>query len=461
MNPDMWVFWVYASTRQRFKEGYREIAHIARLPGRDSPNVNILQTVYRWLRDTSARWLLVVDNADDGKIFFDADSGNVTSEKGEGEKQLASYIPRTTNRGVLITTRYEKIGIRFTDRHQDIVQIGPMADQFALALLKQKSGHFFEDHEIGANLIKELDFIPLAISQAAAYVCCRAPQISIVKYLKALQQEGQKASKLLKVDNPDNRRDEQASNSVFKTWQLSFEYIAEKRPTAARLLSLMSFFDREGIPKELLLPPMSCVDENDNELYDNMYEDVSSKDDSKQEDFFGNGTNREDDTADHDDNNQVSDAKSDKSASDSSVVSITSDFNDNTAMLHGFSLVTIETGGASYEMHRLAQLTTRNWLDQTSRSEMWTREALSRLYERVMPGNHFFIESRKWQSHFHAISAHIYAMSVTASCRESVLLMKERLLALKLRMKYFNGVLHNLTSILDADESLQFHNIIG
>lgn len=39
---------------------------------------------------------------------------------------------------------------------------------------------------------------------------------------------------------------------VLITWQILFESIRESRRSAADLLSLMSFFDRQGIPKTLL-----------------------------------------------------------------------------------------------------------------------------------------------------------------------------------------------------------------
>jgi hypothetical protein len=59
-------------------------------------------------------------------------------------------------------------------------------------------------------------------------------------------------SKLLKKDMGDIRRDATASNSIITTWQISFEYIRKEMPTAARLFSLMSLFDRQGIPESLL-----------------------------------------------------------------------------------------------------------------------------------------------------------------------------------------------------------------
>jgi hypothetical protein len=43
-------------------------------------------------------------------------------------------------------------------------------------------------------------------------------------------------------------RDWEAKNSILATWQISFDYIRDKKPSAAEPLPLMSFFDRQGIP---------------------------------------------------------------------------------------------------------------------------------------------------------------------------------------------------------------------
>jgi hypothetical protein len=39
---------------------------------------------------------------------------------------------------------------------------------------------------------------------------------------------------------------------VVTTWQISFEQIRQERPLAAELLSLMSFFNSQGIPESVL-----------------------------------------------------------------------------------------------------------------------------------------------------------------------------------------------------------------
>lgn len=53
----------------------------------------------------------------------------------------------------------------------------------ALRLLQSRIGS--EDYESDArDLIRALDYIPLAISQAAAYIYCRRPRVTLRLYLE-------------------------------------------------------------------------------------------------------------------------------------------------------------------------------------------------------------------------------------------------------------------------------------
>jgi hypothetical protein len=120
----------------------------------------------------------------------------------------------------------------------------------ALALLRKKLDFDTEDDAVA--LIHLLGCMPLAIAQAAAYIAQRAPRRSILQYVEEVRRSGSDGSRLLEMDVGDGRRDGRASNSIMATWRISFEHIRRIVPTAARLLSLMSLFDRQGIPEQLL-----------------------------------------------------------------------------------------------------------------------------------------------------------------------------------------------------------------
>ena len=106
-----------------------------------------------------------------------------------------------------------------------------------------------------------LDHMPLALVQAAAYIRERAPRCSMQQYLEEYQQSDSRKTSLLNREAGHLRRDAAASNSVLITWQISFDHIRKTRQSAAGLLSLMSFFDRQGIQEALLRRQSSTADE--------------------------------------------------------------------------------------------------------------------------------------------------------------------------------------------------------
>jgi hypothetical protein len=71
----------------------------------------------------------------------------------------------------------------------------------------------------------------------------------IMKYIVELSAVERRVQLL---QNAAMRRDEQALNSVLAMWHISFEHIRSKRPSAACLLSFMSFFNRQGIPEFMI-----------------------------------------------------------------------------------------------------------------------------------------------------------------------------------------------------------------
>ena len=94
--------------------------------------------------------------------------------------------------------------------------------------------------------------MPLAITQATAYICRRMPRFSVQQYFDALEQSRGRRADLLQREFPSRSRDSEASNSVFRTWQISLDHIYKTERSAAELLSLMSFCDRLAIPESLL-----------------------------------------------------------------------------------------------------------------------------------------------------------------------------------------------------------------
>jgi hypothetical protein len=160
-------------------------------------------------------------------------------------------VPESSNGCVLVTSRSRKAAYEMIGDYESIISIEPMTEASALALFRKKFKDESSDADI-QELMQSLDYMPLAISQATAYIRQRTPRMTVSKYLKDLKQGERDKASLLNTTVRDRRRDGKASNSILATWQMSFEHIQKMQQSAAKLLSLMSFFDRQGIPEDLV-----------------------------------------------------------------------------------------------------------------------------------------------------------------------------------------------------------------
>lgn len=257
-----------------------------------------------------------------------------------------------------------------------------MSEQFSLVLPERKLGQDLYDPIVGSELAKELENMPLAISQASSYIHWKSPQVSMSDYLSTLRKHDRKKAKLLKNSRGDARRDFEAENSVMRTWEISFEHIRGKRMTASHLLSLMSFFDPHWIPRSMLLPPMLCVDKSGKKSYIVDEEGKFPVDLCLSTNKGGGNASIQRDTRI---NEKPCAGHSDKSieSTSSSEDETTSGFSEDLTMLQNFSMISAEIGGAMFEMHGLVRLGIRTWLSNTAGLETWKQEFITRMHRRL------------------------------------------------------------------------------
>ncbi|KAL7921812.1 hypothetical protein ACQKWADRAFT_294513 [Trichoderma austrokoningii] len=305
-SPETSVFWIHGGTEAKFEESYRSLANTLTLPDRHDPNTNVLALVRDWLQSAeSPPWLIILDNADEMETLFPP-----RSQDGESQREpLASYLPKTGNGKIVITSRNRSVAERLTGGgHKSIQEVPTMDHAEALKILENKLSQDI-DQDGAADLARALDFIPLAVSQAAAYINRRAPRVSISSYMEEFRQNEKQKRSLLNRDAGDLRRREDVSNSVVITWQVTFEQIRHERPSAANLLLLMSFFQSQNIPECMLSGYNNIVESN------------------VEEDMDGD-----------------------------------EDLEDDLDILRGYSLLRLSTSSGLCDMHALVQFCTKVWL---------------------------------------------------------------------------------------------------
>jgi hypothetical protein len=165
------VFWVHASAQARFKEAYKDIADQLQLPGRDNPKADVLQLVRNWLRDeVNGRWMMVIDNVDNVETFTSQKRQRQEDEAdASAQMSLATYLPQSRNGAILITSRSKDAAVRLAGGYNKIKEVPVMDESEGLQLLRNKL-HNPPIEESAVDLLHALDCIPLAVTQAAAYI---------------------------------------------------------------------------------------------------------------------------------------------------------------------------------------------------------------------------------------------------------------------------------------------------
>ncbi|RDW73410.1 hypothetical protein BP6252_07317 [Coleophoma cylindrospora] len=325
-DPEIWVFWVHAATAERFEQSYRTIAAKLELRDWGDPKTDIFALVSSWLSDNdSGHWFMILDNADDLTVFCPGrQPRSQDSETPPTTNSLLSYIPRTTNGSLLVTTRDRGTATWISSGYTSVIRIDVMKLYEAKLLLRFKIPDTDSIESQETELVEELECLPLAITQAAAYISRLTPWMTVSKYMQLYRQGDTHKIRLLDEESGDHRRDHNVPHSVIRTWQISFDQIRKQHPEASELLSLMAMLDRQGIPEYLFYPH---------------YQDTLN---------FGKAI----------------------------------------APLSEFSLITIEKGGNYFEMHRLVQLATKRWLESINEAEKWHGKAMKILSDSFPNGEH-------------------------------------------------------------------------
>jgi tetratricopeptide (TPR) repeat protein len=305
-NPECSIFWVHAANLARFEETYSRIASECGLLVREDAQIDVLYVVQTWLETQhEGPWLMIIDNVDDAHMFF--------REQTRSGKTLSQYIPHTARGSLLFTTRNRDIAVDLTP-FASPVEVPVFTKVEATQLVTGRMAK--NEPEMNTlELLAELEYIPLAITQALAFMSKR--RRSVAQYLELYRQSNSNKTHLLSYEFSDHARQYNSMESIAKTWTISFESIRNDNRRAANLLSLMSYFDSQSIPLDLL-----HQDDEDN-----------------------------------------------------------LDFDDALAMLQAFSLIKSSDKDTKFDMHRLVQLATQLWLAEDNKGEddKWAFEALKTL----------------------------------------------------------------------------------
>ncbi|QPC76889.1 hypothetical protein HYE68_007641 [Fusarium pseudograminearum] len=246
------VFWVHAENETTFAADYKTIG--TKLGFDEQLNGTQLLDAVRTTIEAMPKWLMIVDNADNLSLFG---VGRQAQAEDETEKQgnsMRDYIPCAPKGTVLWTSRDGHIAGTLVGARRGI-EVQSMALYEARHLLENILHNTSTAPETlrGAGtdaLLEELQYLPLAISQAGAYM--KRLSMTTEDYLNHLNQ-GKSRWEVLKVSDTDRHRRPEASNSVLETWKISTEQIRIESKTSYHILRVIAYVDNQDIPEELLV----------------------------------------------------------------------------------------------------------------------------------------------------------------------------------------------------------------
>ncbi len=234
------VWWIEAETRDGLLNGLVELG--ARFNPRIGEETNRERAARASLEELENRglekpWLLIYDNAEDPAA-------------------IDGWMPRA-GAHCLITSRW-----RDWTGEADALDVDVFPPDVAVDYLCETSGRSEpKDREQAALLAKELGYLPLALSHAAAF--CRARDTSFKGYLEKLAE---------RVKEKPDRRSRAGKDypwSVYETFELGLERVlasqpelgAPPQPRAEEMMGIMTYLGSDGIPLDLFPESLFSRDE--------------------------------------------------------------------------------------------------------------------------------------------------------------------------------------------------------
>jgi nucleoside phosphorylase/tetratricopeptide (TPR) repeat protein len=245
-SPEMSVFWIPCTSYESVEQAYMNIAQMTGMPELNAGAVK--EQVKTYLsHERSGKWLLIYDNADDMHLW---------TKETETRPPLKSLLPHNEAGNILFTSRNRKLAVKLA--LSNVVQIPDMDEDTAMQMLQKHliRKDMLEDKEATTTLLQQLCFLPLAISQAAAYLN-ENDITTLGSYLSLLDAQEENMVKLLSEDFEDDGRYADMQNPVTTTWLVSFSQIQLLDRLAVDYLSFMACISPRNIPQSLLPPALS------------------------------------------------------------------------------------------------------------------------------------------------------------------------------------------------------------
>ncbi|RBR16165.1 hypothetical protein FVER53590_13503 [Fusarium verticillioides] len=236
------VIWMPALSMASFEQACTKM--ISEFGIEQTNDENAKETFRKFLRSEKAgNWFLIIDNADNIETLYG------TAEAPGG---IVEFIPDCEHGYILYTTRSREVAVSVAQNN--VVKLSEMDDEDAKALLKSSliEKNQMQDTVLIDKLLEKLAYLPLAITQASAYM--KVNEISVNEYLHIFQNTNHDMVELLSYGFRDRTHYDSSQGAVATTWIVSFNQIRALHEDAATILSVTAYLEPKAIPRALLPP---------------------------------------------------------------------------------------------------------------------------------------------------------------------------------------------------------------
>ncbi|KAL2826956.1 hypothetical protein BDW59DRAFT_160535, partial [Aspergillus cavernicola] len=238
-EPECSIFWIPCTGYEAVEQAFMTIAQIVGI--QDMEPAEVKEHLRTYFSQTIGKWILIFDNADETDMWM-KDSSTASA--------LKDFLPYNSQGHIIFTTRNRKLAVKLAS--SSVIHTPELDEKTGMEFLEKSliQKCLLDDHHAVITLLEQLTFLPLALTQAAAYI--NENGIEMSDYLLLLQEQEADVVELLSEDFDDDGRYKNIQNPVAMTWLISFYQIQKLDQLASDYLSLMACVNPRDIPKSFL-----------------------------------------------------------------------------------------------------------------------------------------------------------------------------------------------------------------
>ncbi|KAF5632700.1 eukaryotic translation initiation factor 3 [Fusarium sp. NRRL 52700] len=216
-----WYHHIKESLAKRFDGLRMKTQHSASASPSDASDKSLRKMFLTWLSSNgNCGWLMIIDNVDDLDSF-----------------DFRDWLPSTLCGSIIITSRRRDLAI-----HWNFIEVDGMTINESIKLLNESShavpaSDAAQEWKSSLELVRQLGYLPLAISQAGDHIAMSEVDSPVSEYLFDYHRHLKMSSASKAIYNPWDSTKE----TVWTTWEISYEAVRERSPLAAEVLLLCGF----------------------------------------------------------------------------------------------------------------------------------------------------------------------------------------------------------------------------